>query len=246
MCDVFKAMCLKMLKSRITWYVLFFSIAFPVVISTTALVAEGSDINIIIYGVFDNIVLMGMTIVMVFVCIYLCNDFGNKTIYYEIMAGHRRAEVYAGRTLAVSLFALVIFNIQVIITLVLLYFITGCNIAFEGIGLAILKMILIEFLSIAYIIFFTSIALAAKNIIVSLSIGWAGIIISQLTSIFNDYKITPDGYSLSAIFGSRVIPTAIVEPFSIITFSLAIVFTLVITIVSYFIGAYCFKKSQFQ
>ncbi len=243
MCDVFKAMCLKMLKTRVTWYMLFFSIAFPLVISSTALVAEGDDI---IFGVFDNIVILGMTIVMAFVCIYLCNDFRNKTIYYEIMAGHSRSEVYQGRTLAVSLFALVFFNIQLIITLSLMYFITDCNIFSYGIGFAMLKIILIELLSIAYIVFFTSSALAAKNIIVSVSICWAGIIISQLTSVLNEYKITPDGYPLSAIFGSRVIPTAIVEPFSIATFSLAIGIALAITIISYLIGVYCFKRTQFQ
>lgn len=243
MSDVFKAMCFRIVKSRVFWYALFFSFAFAGVMSLTPLAENSPDV---IYGVIDNIVIIGFTIVMVLVCVYSCGDFGNKTIYYEIMNGHSRRDVYLGRLLALSLFAFILFNIQIIVSLILIHLLTNYNLFAEGIGLAVLKIITAEICSVAYIVFFGALSIVAKNMVVSISLGWFGIIASQLVVLFDNYEITSDGNTLKTILGSGAIKFAIADSFSMSRFVLANIISVVLIVAFYVIGLKLFKNSQLQ
>ena len=244
MIDVFKAMCYRIYKSRVVYYALFFAVAFAVAISFTALNQDEVSDNAIIYGIYDNITIMGMTMILVFISIYQCNDFKNKTLYYEVMGGHSRIEVFTGRLTSLTLFSVIICNIQIWLSIVMLNLWMNVEFFKDGVIISTLKIIGAELLVLAYIIYFITCSFIGKNFIVTLSLGWAGIVISQLTSLLNRFDIIKSGIKVSYIFGSRVIAFLFAESFSVSQFLSSSVISLMIIFICILIGKNNFKNSD--
>lgn len=241
MINICKAMFYRIIKSRVTLYCFILSIAFPflLVLSSTT-----SATYVDIKSILDSVNLMGLAVIFVFISIFICNDYRSKTLYYEVMNGHHRYQVYTGRALVVILFGFIMFNIQLIITLVMSNLTINYQLTSQGNGIAVLKIIAVELCVLGFLMFFAFTALALKNIIISFSVSWFGLICSNIVVIFDEYEITSTGTTISSVLGSGAIKYALAGDFSNIWFTICIMVSIVLILFFYFMGLFIFKKSE--
>lgn len=243
MINVFKSMCYRIITNRVTYYSMFLAVALPFLLVISAISATGESTTIL--GVIDSITLLGMVVVFVPISLFICNDYSNKTLYYEVMNGHSRFDVYTGRTLAVVLLGFVIYNIQLFVTLLMSSVFMNYQLAGEGVTTAVCKIVCVELCVLGYLLFFSFTALALKNIIISISVNWFGLIGSCLVAQWDEHLVTDSGDAISSIFGSGVIRCALANKFSESAFTMAVLIAIALIIVFYLLGLYIFKKSEF-
>lgn len=243
MINVFKSMCYRIITNRVTYYAMFLAVALPFLLIISAITATEGDTTIL--GVIDSITLLGMVVVFIPISIFICNDYSNKTLYYEVMNGHSRFDVYTGRTLAVVLLGFVIYNIQLFVTLFMSSVLMNYQLAGEGVITAVYKIVCVELCVLGFLLFFSFTALALKNIIISISVNWFGLIGSSLVAQWDEHLVTDSGDAISSIFGSGVIRCALANKFSNSSFTMAVLIAVALIIGFYLLGLYIFKKSEF-
>ena len=187
--NIFKAMIYRMSKSRILVYSIICSVVFPLALSLIGIFSENREQGI--YGTWDNFFFMGNLIYLVFVCAYNCSDYKNKTINFEIMNGHSSAEVFMGRALALLAVAEIMFNIGMVITHLVLSNSTAYSSIVENNEMYVLRIVSIEMVFLAYIVFYVFMSFVARNTIIALVMSWIGFAIGGLVVFFDNKIILP-------------------------------------------------------
>lgn len=244
MINVFKATCYRIRKSRILVYAILCSAMFGIVIPLMAF-SETEFVMESVCGVIDKTFFFIPLIILVFIEVCNCGDFGNKTIYYEIMHGHKRSEIYAGRTLSFLLFTEIIFHIQLGLTFGVLSFLPNYTLLIDTFPQIILKLFCLQLFYISFVMFFVACSFICRNMIASLSISWFGIIAVMLTQFFDKY-IRIDENNISNYIGFSVPEYLILERFSNTHFALCSLFSFALIAVFYCIGYAVFSKTDMQ
>jgi len=244
MINVFKATCYRIRKTRVFLYVILFSALLGVVIPLSAF-SETEFVMESVCGVIDKTFFFIPLIILVFIEVCNCGDFGNKTIYYEIMHGHKRSEIYAGRMLSFLLFTEIIFHIQLGLTFGILSFLPNYTLLIVTFPQIILKFFCLQLFYISFVMFFVACSFICRNIIVGLSLCWFGIIAIMLAPFFDKY-IKIDSKGISNYMGIYVPKYLILERFSGTHFALCSVFSFALIALFYCIGYAVFSKTDMQ
>lgn len=113
---------------------------------------------------------MGYMVVMVFIISFIGSDFGNKTLYYEVMGGHSRKQVYLGRLIACAGVAWLSWCMEELVVFIICYKQYTCIVG-EGwqIILRLLggMIIVLPYIGICYLG-----AFIGKNVIYGLAVSW--------------------------------------------------------------------------
>lgn len=123
------------------------------------------------------------------------NDFKNKTIYYEVMSGHKSSEIIIGRIIPTLLFTLVILSLGFIGTY-------SVGLIWGGWGeiLGSFKVILIRYLllmwnSLPFVGFCILSIYGTKNIVSAIALDWGMLIFIQLPLLLQSIGYTNNALS---------------------------------------------------
>lgn len=239
--NIFMAMNYRILKSRIAIYTPFFTILIGLVFPILAFAADEPLAGL--YGTIDNIFFMCNLIFMFFICAYNCADFKNRTINYEVMNGHKKSEIFWGRTLAFLLYLECGFHITFFTAL----FILQKEVRFKQIIFAgthfIARVITIEAIVFAYILYYIVCSFCVKNMITAMLICWLGFGISGLGGLLNDY-ITVAGLAPERIIGMYAIKFMLLEDFSYRQCAAACIAAIAFILIFFILGLQVFSKKD--
>lgn len=185
--SIMKATWYRIRKGKEFKYSLLVVIGFAITTIISAVPQMGTDYNSIIYGVVNNSAFFSIVILLAFNCIVIGSDFRDKTLFYEVMSGHSRGEVFIGRLLVCTIISILLFNILFSVSLGIVFSIISnsysMTIPFSEL---FIKILLCNYVELFYIIMFICISFITKNLVSGLAGGWLFVIISWGGALFSD------------------------------------------------------------
>lgn len=222
MYDIMKASFYSYRKGKPVYYSVFIAILLGVAMGFGAY-AQGGEIKEAVMGSIDNWMFNSFLVMMIFTALGIGSDFKNKTIYYEVMSGHKSSEIIIGRMLPTLLFEIIIMSLALIGTYS--FGLIGGN---WGSELGLPQVIFIRYLlllwnNIPFAGFCILSIYITKNMATAIALDWGMLILIQLPLLFRemDQPLSPIwlhtnmrniiGGSLSATFCFGVIIVSTVK-----------------------------------
>lgn len=180
---------------------------------------------------------MGYIIVMFFIVSFIGSDFGDKTLYYEVMGGHSRKQVYLGRLIACAGVAWLSWCMEEVAVFIIcskeytLIVGEGWQNIFRLIGGAI---IVLPYVGVCYLG-----AFIGKNVIYGLVVSWVFFLGLQLEAIL------PQGGYTKYLIMQRMIHI-VFENNSGTYIALALLISLIEAGLFIGVGAYLFYKQELK
>lgn len=195
--DIMKASFYSYRKSKQVFYSVFTALLLGLAMGFAAYVQNG-EIEASVIGSIDNWMFNTFLIIIIFTASCIGSDFKNKTIYYEVMSGHKTSEIIIGRMIPTLLFTLLIMSLAFIGTY-------SFGLIWGGWGeiLGSFKVILIRYLllmwnSLPFVGFCILSIYGTKNIVTAIVLDWGMFIFIQIPLLLQ--SIGQTNHTLSNIW----------------------------------------------
>lgn len=185
MYDIMKASFYNYRKSKSVYYSVFTALLLGLAMGFGAYV-QNEEIKEAVMGSVDNWMFNSFLVIMIFTALGIGSDFKNKTIYYEVMSGHKSSEIIIGRMLPTLLFEIIIMSLALIGTYS--FGLIGGN---WGSELGSPRVIFIRYLlllwnNIPFAGFCILSVYITKNMATAIALDWGMLILIQLPLLFRE------------------------------------------------------------
>lgn len=179
MYNIMKATFYTFRKSKAVFYSIFIVLFVGLAIGFSTYMQD-KEMIAAIPGNVENWMFNGFLIVMIFIATILGDDFRNKTIYYEVMNGHKRNEIILGRMIPTLLFSCIILWLGLIGTYSFGVIWGDWGRVLGSFNVIFIRYVLLVWNSLPFIAFCILSTFTARNIVTSIVLDWGVFILLRL------------------------------------------------------------------